>query len=94
MPQLLYLRMNSRSLDLSRLAVFKLEATRYYLLHVHLFLFLNFVALLILICIIWQQGFCFGFVEFEVASAVQSAMEVCFSFLMQKLFSLSECMSV
>lgn len=23
-----------------------------------------------------QQGFCFGFVEFEVASAVQSAIEV------------------
>lgn len=47
----------------------------------------NFLALIILILIIWQQGFCFGFVEFEVASAVQSAMEVCLSFLLQKLFS-------
>lgn len=33
------------------------------------------------VCLIWilmlqQQGFCFGFVEFEVASAVQSAIEV------------------
>lgn len=24
-----------------------------------------------------QQGFCFGFVEFEVPSAVQKALEVC-----------------
>lgn len=26
-----------------------------------------------------QQGFCFGFVEFEVPTAVQKALEVCFS---------------
>lgn len=33
-----------------------------------------------------QQGFCFGFVEFEVASAVQSALEVFISFTRQKCF--------
>jgi hypothetical protein len=53
-------------------AVFKLEAKRYVMCQ------LNFCCSLLTVSSakIYLQGFCFGFVEFEDASAVQCAIEV------------------
>lgn len=60
-------------------------------MHLLVFLFLFFFLNFLCGCFIFswqhnyivsslqQQGFCFGFVEFEVPTAVQKALEVCFS---------------
>lgn len=85
MQHLLNLKRSSGNLVLSSLMAYKLEATRFFSVscplkpnfNIPTIFFLIFSTLRRMFLNYLQlQGFCFGFVEFEVANAAQSAIEV------------------
>lgn len=81
------LRKFLRNLGLSRTMESKSEATEYDLILLILNKLIERRLILIvqrinamelfILFLLQQQGFCFGFVEFEEASSVQKALEVC-----------------